>query len=90
MKEHYDEKGNLTAIETNEATDAKTVDIPLPQLRYVSPCIDTRFVADLCIKEGDDYVRFALNRNQALNMIEELQKLVRSFDKRTPEDTYNG
>lgn len=87
MKEHYDEKGNLVAIETNEV---KTVDIPPPQLRYVSPCSDLRFVADLCIAEGDDYIRFALNRNQALNMIEELQKLVRAFDKRTPEDTYNG
>jgi hypothetical protein len=87
MKEHRDEKGNLVAIETNEA---KPVDIPPAQLRYVSPCSDRRFVADLCIKEGDDYVRFALNRNQALNMIEELQKLVRAFDKHTPEDTYNG
>jgi hypothetical protein len=87
MKEHYDEKGNLVAIETNEA---QQIDIPPPQLRYVSPCPDRRFVADLCIKEGDDFVRFALNRNQALNMIEELQKLVRAFDKHTPEDTYNG
>lgn len=87
MKEHRDEKGNLTAIETEAH---KPVDIPPPQLRYVSPCSDKRFVADLCIKEGDDYVRFALNRNQAMNMIEELQKLVRAFDKRTPEDIYNG
>ena len=87
MKKHYDEKGDLTAIETE---GHKPVDIPPPQLRYVSPCIDPRFVADLCIKEGDDYIRFALNRNQAVNMIDELTKLLRSFDKRTPEDTYNG
>lgn len=87
MKEHYDEKGDLVAIETNEA---KAVEIPDPQLRYISPCPDERFVADLCVKEGNDYIRFALNRNQALNMIEELQKLVRAFDKRTPEDAYNG
>lgn len=90
MKEHYDEKGNMVAIETNEASEPKALDIPLPQLRYVSPCMDSRFVADLCIKEGDDYVRFAVNRNQAINMIDELTKLVRAFDKRTPEDTYNG
>jgi len=87
MKEHRDENGNLVAIETNEA---KPVDIPDPQLRYVSPCMDERFVGDLCIKEGADYIRFGINRNQALNMIDELQKLVREFDKRTPEDAYNG
>ncbi len=87
MKKHYDDKGDLTAIETDAH---KPVDIPLPQLRYVSPCIDPVFVADLCIKEGDDYIRFALNRKQAVNMIDELTKLLRSFDKRTPEDTYNG
>lgn len=87
MKKHYDEKGDLTAIETDAH---KPVDIPPPQLRYVSPCIDPRFVADLCIKEGDDYIRFSLNRDQAANMIDELTKLVRQFDKRTPEDTFNG
>ncbi len=87
MKNHYDENGELVAIETNEA---KPEDIPPPQLRYVSPCIDPVFVADLCIKEGDDYVRFAVNRNQAVNMIDTLTSLLRQFDKRTPEDTYNG
>jgi len=87
MKEHYDENGELVAIETNEA---KPADIPPPQLRYVSPCIDPVFVADLCIKEGDEYIRFAVNRNQAVNMIETLNSLLRQFDKRTPEDTYNG
>ena len=87
MKEHYDENGELVAIETNEA---KPVDIPPPQLRYVSPCIDPVFVADLCIKEGDEYIRFAINRNQAVNMIETLNSLLRQCDKRTPEDTYNG
>ena len=87
MKEHRDEKGNLVAIETNEA---QPVDIPPVQLRYVSPCADARFVADLCIKEGNEYIRFAINRNQALNMIETLQKLVREFDRHTPEDSYNG
>jgi hypothetical protein len=87
MKEHYDENGELVAIETNEATP---IDIPPPQLRYVSPCSDARFVADLCISEGNDYIRFALNRNQALNMIDTLTSLLRQFDKRTPEDTYNG
>ena len=87
MKEHRNEKGELVAIETNET---KPVDIPPPQLRYVSPCIDAAFVADLCIKEGDDYVRFALNRNQAVNMIDTLTGLLREFDKRTPEDAYNG
>lgn len=87
MKEHRDENGNLVVIETNEA---KPVDIPTPQLRYVSPCADARFVADLCIKEGNDYVRFAINRNQAINMTDALTKLLREFDKRTPEDTYNG
>ena len=87
MKEHRNQKGDLVAIETNET---KPVDIPPPQLRYVSPCLDAAFVADLCIKEGEDYVRFAVNRNQAVNMIDELTKLVRAFDKRTPEDTYNG
>ena len=88
MKEHYDEKGNLVAIETNEA---KPVDIPSVQLRYISPCPDARFVADLCIKEDEIYfVRYSLNRNQAVNMIDELTKLVRQCDKRTPEDTYNG
>ena len=87
MKEHYDENGELVAIETNEA---KPADIPPPQLRYVSPCIDPVFVADLCIKEGDEYIRFAINRNQAVNMIETLNSLLRQFDKRTPEDTYNG
>ena len=87
MKEHYDENGELVAIETNEA---KPADIPPPQLRYVSPCIDPVFVADLCIKEGDEYIRFAINRNQAVNMIDTLTSLLRQFDKRTPEDTYNG
>ena len=87
MKEHYDENGELVAIETNEATPT---DIPPPQLRYVSPCSDARFVADLCISEGNDYIRFALNRDQAVNMIDQLNTLVRQFDKRTPEDTYNG
>lgn len=87
MKEHYDENGELVAIETNEA---KPVDIPPPQLRYVSPCSDARFVADLCISEGNEYIRFALNRNQAVNMIDTLTSLLRQFDKRTPEDTYNG
>lgn len=87
MKEHYDENGELVAIETNEA---KPTDIPPPQLRYVSPCIDPVFVADLCIKEGDEYIRFAINRNQAVNMIDTLTSLLRQFDKRTPEDTYNG
>ena len=81
MKEHYDENGEFVAIETSEAT---------PQLRYVSPCSDARFVADLCISEGNDYIRFALNRDQAVNMIDQLNTLVRQFDKRTPEDTYNG
>jgi hypothetical protein len=47
-------------------------------------------VADLCIKEGDEYIRFAVNRNQAVNMIDTLTSLLRQFDKRTPEDTYNG
>lgn len=87
MKEHRNEKGELTALET---VTHKTVDIPPPQLRYVSPCLDVAFVADLCIKEGEDYVRFAVNRNQAVNMIDTLTKLLREFDKRTPEDTYNG
>jgi len=87
MKEHRNEKGELVAIETNET---KPVDIPPPQLRYVSPCIDPTFVADLCIKEGDEYIRFAINRNQAVNMIDALTKQLREFDKRTPEDTYNG
>ena len=87
MKEHRNEKGELVAIETNEM---KPVDIPPPQLRYVSPCLDAAFVADLCIKEGDEYIRFALNRNQAVNMIDALTKQLREFDKRTPEDTYNG
>lgn len=87
MIEHRDENGKLTAIETDAH---KPVDIPPPQLRYVSPCIDPRFVADLCIKEGDDYIRFALNRNQAVNMIDMLTGLLREFDKRTPEDAYNG
>ena len=87
MKEHRDENGNLTAIETE---GHKPVDIPTPQLRYVSPCADARFVADLCIKEGNDYVRFALNRNQAINMTDALTKLIREFDKRTPEDVNNG
>ena len=87
MKEHRNEKGELVAIETNEA---KPVDIPPPQLRYVSPCSDPRFVADLCIAEGNDYIRFAINRNQAINMIDALTGLLREFDKRTPEDTYNG
>ena len=87
MKEHYDENGELVAIETNET---KPADIPPPQLRYVSPCIDPVFVADLCIKEGDEYIRFAINRNQAVNMIDTLTSLLRQFDKRTPEDTYNG
>lgn len=87
MIEHRDENGEVTAIETDTH---KPVDIPPPQLRYVSPCIDAAFVADLCIKEGDDYVRFALNRNQAVNMIDTLTGLLREFDKRTPEDAYNG
>jgi hypothetical protein len=87
MKEHRNEKGELTALETEAH---KPIDIPPPQLRYVSPCIDVAFVADLCIKEGDDYVRFAINRNQAVNMIDTLTNLLREFDKRTPEDTYNG
>ena len=87
MKEHRNEKGELVAIETNET---KPVDIPPPQLRYVSPCLDAAFVADLCIKEGDEYIRFAVNRNQAVNMIDTLTKQLREFDKRTPEDTYNG
>lgn len=87
MKKHHDENGELVAIETNEATPT---DIPPPQLRYVSPCSDARFVADLCISEGNDYIRFALNRDQAVNMIDQLNTLVRQFDKRTPEDTYNG
>lgn len=87
MIEHRDENGELTAIETDAH---KPVDIPPPQLRYVSPCSDPRFVADLCIKEGDDYIRFSLNRDQAVNMIDQLNTLVRQFDKRTPEDTFNG
>lgn len=88
MKKHYDEKGDLTAIETDAH---KPVDIPAVKLRYISPCPDVRFVADLCIKEDEIYfVRYSLNRNQAVNMIDELTKLVRQFDKRTPEDTYNG
>ena len=87
MKEHRDEKGNLVAIETNEA---QKVEIPPVQLRYISPCSDERFVADLCIKEGDDYIRFAVNRNQAVNMIDALTSQLREFDKHTPEDTYNG
>jgi hypothetical protein len=88
MVEHYDEHGNLVAIETNVS---EPVDIPPAQLRYISPCSDTRFVADLCIvDQGRDYIRFAVNRNQALNMLEALTKLLREFDKRTPEDAYNG
>lgn len=87
MKEHYDENGELVAIETNEA---KPVDIPPPQLRYLSPCPDNLFPADLCIKEGDDYIRFAVNRNQLINIIDMGTKLLREFDRRTPEDTYNG
>lgn len=87
MIEHRDENGELTAIETDAH---KPVDIPPPQLRYVSPCSDPRFVADLCIKEGVEYIRFSLNRNQAVNMIDMLTGLLREFDKRTPEDTYNG
>ena len=88
MVEHYDEHGNLVAIETNVS---EPVDIPPAQLRYISPCSDTRFVADLCIvDQGRDYIRFAVNRNQALNMLEALTKLLREFDKRTPEDVYNG
>jgi hypothetical protein len=86
MIEHKDENGDTVVI----ATETPAVDIPPPQLRYVSPCIDAAFVADLCIKEGDDYVRFAVNRNQAVNMIDTLTSLLREFDKRTPEDTYNG
>lgn len=87
MIEHRDENGELTVIETDAH---KPVEIPTPQLRYVSPCSDPRFVADLCIKEADDYIRFAVNRNQAVNMIDMLTGLLREFDKRTPEDIYNG
>ena len=86
MIEHKDENGETVVI----ATETPKVDIPPPQLRYVSPCSDPRFVADLCISEGNDYIRFALNRNQAVNMIDLLNSLVRQFDKRTPEDTFNG
>ena len=86
MIEHKDENGETVVI----ATETPKADIPPPQLRYVSPCIDAAFVADLCIKEGDDYVRFAVNRNQVVNMIDTLTGLLREFDKRTPEDTYNG
>ena len=86
MIEHKDENGETVVI----ATETPTADIPPPQLRYVSPCADPRFVADLCISEGNDYIRFAVNRNQAVNMIDQLNSLVRQFDKRTPEDTYNG
>jgi hypothetical protein len=88
LKEHHDEKGDLVAIETNVS---EPVEIPPAQLRYISPCPDPRFVADLCIvDQGRDYIRFAINRDQALNMLEALTKLLRNFDKRTPEDTYNG
>ena len=86
MIEHKDENGETVVI----ATETPKADIPPPQLRYVSPCSDPRFVADLCISEGNDYIRFALNRNQAVNMIDLLNSLVRQFDKRTPEDTFNG
>lgn len=86
MIEHRDENGETVVI----ATETPKADIPPQQLRYVSPCIDAAFVADLCIKEGDDYVRFAVNRNQVVNMIDTLTGLLREFDKRTPEDTYNG
>lgn len=85
--ESRDEKGELTSIHT----EPERVEIPPVQLRYISPCSDARFVADLCIKEGEDYyVRYAINRNQAVNMIDTLTGLLRDFDKRTPEDKYNG
>lgn len=86
VKVHRDENGEVAAIET----EIPTVDIPPAQLRYISPCPDQRFVADLCIKEGDEYIRFSINRNQAVNMIDALNQQLREFDKRTPEDIYNG
>jgi hypothetical protein len=87
MKEHRNEKGELVAIETNEA---QTVDIPDPQLRYIRPSMDQMFPAEICIKDGDYYCVFSVNRDQLINFIDESQKLLRQFDKRTPEDTYNG
>ena len=57
MIEHRDENGELTAIETETP---KPIDIPPPQLRYVSPCIDVRFVDEqqyselnVVVKHGD-------------------------------------
>jgi len=87
MKEHRDENGSLVAIETNEA---KPVDIPDPQLRYIRPSMDAMFPAEICIKDGDYYCVFTVNREQLINFIKQGQDLLREFDKRTPEDTYNG
>lgn len=84
--ESRNEKGELTSIHT----EPERVDIPPAQLRYISPCADPMFPADLCIKEGNEYIRFSVNRNQLINIIDTATSLLREFDKRTPEDTYNG
>ena len=86
MIEHHNEKGELTAIETK----VEQVEIPDPQLRYIRPSMDTMFPAEICIKDGDYYCVFSVNRDQLINSVRQGQDLLREFDKNTPEDVYNG
>ena len=87
MIEHRDEKGNLVAIETNEA---QPVEIPDPQLRYIRPSMDKMFPAEICIKDGDYYCVFTVNREQLINFIKQGQDLLREFDRHPKEDIHNG
>lgn len=75
-----EDDGGVTIVTNSE------IEIAEPQLRYISPSSDPVFVGDLCIKDGNDYIRFGLNRNQMVNLITVGWRLLKEFDKRPIED----
>jgi len=81
--EYRDENGNLVAITTDTPKEQPVA--TRPPLLNVRPCADKRFPAEITISDGDDFRVYALSRTKLMLWAEEMVKLVREFDRNTPE-----
>lgn len=91
MQEIRNQKGEVELLVSDNTSVNKTPlpDTPASQLAYLRPSRHARrFPAEVYLKVGDtDHFAVGINRDQLQNMLVEGQKLLREFDKRTPEDT---
>lgn len=89
MQEIRNEKGEVELMVSDNSPVDKVPETPPAQLGYFRPSRHARrFPAEIYLKVNDtDFYCVGINRNQLQNMLVEGQKLLREFDKRTPEDT---